>query len=261
MSNKLNGYDLSRSYWDFAFEHPDKVKPYHAAIYFFSIEHCNRLGWKSKFGFPTSMVMEATGMKSYGSYKKYFDDLVKWGFFKVIQYSKNQFSSNIIALTSNIKAQGKALDKALIKHGAKQDESIDSIDKQETINHETNNKEPKVYSKEVHACFDTCAKKFPDHLKPNNEKIKNNWLDVIDKLNRIDKIPFNHIEKITNWARDDSFWSAHFLSLPKLRKANNDGIKYVVVFNEKLNNNGGKPTITDDDIIEAVRARSGNNNQ
>jgi uncharacterized phage protein (TIGR02220 family) len=141
----MNGYELSRVFWDFAFENPEKIKPYHVAIYFFSIEHCNRLGWKRKFGFPTSMVIESTGMRSYSSYKKYFDDLVSFGFFKVHEYSKNQFSSNIIELTFKVKAHTKALDKALSKHSTKQSQSTArstvSIDKQITSNNEPLNKE------------------------------------------------------------------------------------------------------------------------
>lgn len=127
-------YKLYRAFWDFAFENTDKIKPNHVAIYSFAIEHCNRLGWKQKFGFPATMVLEATGIKSYSVYKKTFDELVEFGFFEVIQYSKNQYSSNIIALKENYKANSKALDKALIKHVSKQSEStlesIDSIDKQ-----------------------------------------------------------------------------------------------------------------------------------
>jgi hypothetical protein len=130
----MNSYELSRQWFDFAFENPHKINPHHSAIYFFAIERCNRLGWKTIFGFPTSTVLEVIGMKSYGSYKKYFDDLVKWGFIKVHEYSKNQHSSNIIELTLNVKAGTKALDKALIGHAIKQDEStsesIDSINKQ-----------------------------------------------------------------------------------------------------------------------------------
>ena len=70
----MNSYKLSRKWFDFSFENPHKINPYHTAIYFFAIEHCNRLGWKKIFGFPTSMVLEAIGMKSYNSYKKYFDE-------------------------------------------------------------------------------------------------------------------------------------------------------------------------------------------
>lgn len=117
-------FKLYRAFWDFCFEHPEKIKPNDVAIYSFAIEHCNRLGWKEKFGFPTSMVLEAVGIKSYSVYKKHFDNLVKLGFFEVVEYSRNQYSANIIALKENYKAPNKAhdkaLDKALIKHGSKQ---------------------------------------------------------------------------------------------------------------------------------------------
>ena len=115
----MTSYDLSKAFWDFAFENPSKIKPIHCAIYFFSIEHCNRLGWKKEFGLPTSMVIEAVGVKSYSVYKKAFDELVLWNFFEVIQYSKNQYSSNIVALKENTKANVKALSKALYKHDSK----------------------------------------------------------------------------------------------------------------------------------------------
>ena len=134
-------FKLNRNFWDFAFANPDKIKPNHCSVYYFSIEHCNRLGWKKKFGFPTSMVMEATGIKSYSVYKKTFDELCQFGFFEIIELSKNQYSSNIIALQENYKANDKALDKALIKHTTKQSEStgesISSIDIQETNIQET----------------------------------------------------------------------------------------------------------------------------
>lgn len=132
----MNIYELSRSWFDFAFKNPHKIKPIHGIIFFFAIEHCNRLGWKSIFGFPTSMVLEATGIKSYSSYKKHFDELVGFGFIKVHEYSKNQYSSNIIELSLNVKAEVKALDKALVKHASKQHQSTSqsncSIDKQYT---------------------------------------------------------------------------------------------------------------------------------
>lgn len=140
----MNSYDLSRSFWNWAFENPDKIKPIHSALYFFAIEHCNRLGWKVKFGLPTTMAKEAIGIKSYNTYIKALNDLCEFGFIILIEKSKNQYSSNIIALSNFDKAGTKALDKALIKHGTKQSEStvqsIGSIYKQETIEQETKNK-------------------------------------------------------------------------------------------------------------------------
>ena len=116
-------YVLIRQWWNFSFDNPELVKPIHSAIYFFSLDHCNRLGWKKKFGFPTEMVKEAIGVKSYNTYINAFNDLVEWGFYELIEKSKNQWSSNIIALSYFDKADVKALDKATMKHVTKQDES------------------------------------------------------------------------------------------------------------------------------------------
>jgi hypothetical protein len=133
----MNIYELSRYFWDYAFENTGKIKPIHVSIYFFAIEHCNRLGWKKQFGLPTSMVLEAISVKSYSVYKSAFDDLVKFGFMEVIQYSKNQYSSNIVALKENKKANNKALDNSLSKLVSKQRistvQSNVSIDIQDTI--------------------------------------------------------------------------------------------------------------------------------
>jgi len=132
----MNGYELSRNWFDWCFENPEKIKPNHTALYFFAVEHCNRLGWKKKYGMPTTMAMEAIGIKSYNTYINTLNDLVEWGFIVMIQRSKNQYSANIVALSNFDKALDKALDEALIKHASKQSEStgqsIDSIDKQQT---------------------------------------------------------------------------------------------------------------------------------
>jgi len=119
----MNIYKLIRSFWDWAFENPDLIKPNHAALYFFAVEHCNRLGWKEKFGLPTTMAMEAIGIRSYNTYKKTLDELVGFGFIDMIETSKNQYSSNIVALSNFDESLNKALDKALMKHTSKQSES------------------------------------------------------------------------------------------------------------------------------------------
>ena len=136
-------FKLSRQWFDWSFENPELIKPNHTALYFFIIEQCNRLGWKEKFGLPTTMAKEAIGIKSYNTYIETLNDLVEWGFIKMIEKSKNQYSSNIVALSNFDIAHNKALDKALIKHASKQSEStgesISSIDIQETIEPETKN--------------------------------------------------------------------------------------------------------------------------
>jgi len=115
----MDGYKLSRVFWDFAFDNPEKISPNHAAIFFFAIEHCNRLGWKEKFGLPSQMVMDAIGVKKHSTYIRYFRDLVDWGFFKMIQKSSNQYSANIICLANALPKKGEALDKAIMNHAAK----------------------------------------------------------------------------------------------------------------------------------------------
>jgi hypothetical protein len=140
----MNGYELSRNYFDWCFENPEKVSPNHTAIYFFAIEHCNRLGWRKKFGFPTQMAMDAIGIKKHQTYSRYLNDLVDFGFIQMIEKSRNQYSSNIISLINAMPKNGKALDKAIVKHGAKQTETMgqstgqsnSSIYKQLTINQE-----------------------------------------------------------------------------------------------------------------------------
>jgi hypothetical protein len=144
----MDSYTLSRNFFNWCFENPEKISPNHSAIYFFAIEHCNRLGWRNKFGFPTQMAMDAIGIKKHQTYIRYFNDLVDWGFFNLIQKSQNQYSSNIISLISDLPKNGKALDKAIINHRAKQTETIgqsnSSIDK--PINNITNKQIYKSFS-------------------------------------------------------------------------------------------------------------------
>lgn len=189
--------------------------------------------------------MEATGIKSYNTFIKTLNEIVEWGFIEMIEKSKNQYSANIIALSNFDKAIYKALDEALIKHDVKQSEStsestiqsIDSIDKQQTKNNKPTNQltiNKKVYSIEIHNCFKNCLQYFPLHLHPKKE---DSWLDVIEKLNRIEKVPLADIEDIVKKTRGDQFWAKNFMSLPKLRKKNKEDIMYIVVFNENFNSN------------------------
>lgn len=138
----MDVFKLSRDFFDWSFENPELISPTHSAIYFFAIEHCNRLWWKEKFWFPTSMAMEAIWIRKWETYNKAFRNLVDWWFIKEIEKSKNQYSSCIISIWSATPKNSKALDKALVKHGkkhsVKQGESTGVIDIQETNKQETN---------------------------------------------------------------------------------------------------------------------------
>ena len=123
MVKEVSIYEYIKDWFDFCFENPDTINPNHSALYFFILSHSNRLGWKKKFGLPTTMSMEAIGIKSYNTYIKTFNQLNEFGFINIIEKSKNQYSSNIIALSKFNKALDKALDKATLKHLTKQRES------------------------------------------------------------------------------------------------------------------------------------------
>ncbi|SED09595.1 Protein of unknown function [Tenacibaculum sp. MAR_2009_124] len=112
-------------------------------------------------------------------------------------------------------------------------EDVNDIESEKSKKTGTNNFREKSFSKEIEECFQNCLKHFPENLHPKNG-VASKWKDTIDKLNRIDRIPFKLIEEIVEKARADSFWNKTFLSIPKLRKNNGDELPYVVVFHEKF---------------------------
>ena len=214
----INGYSLSRQWFDFCFENPEKIRPNHIALYFFIIEHCNRLGWKDKFGLPTTVTMEAIGIKSYNTYKKTLEELISFGFVEMIEKSKNQYSANIIALSNFDKALDKALDEAIMKNDVcsikKQQstiqstiqstsESNDSINKQLTKDNNLNPFDLVVqdwfeYKKErkesyktekSKAAFITKLKRFsntdPDIARQIvDNSMANNWAGIYELTNK-----------------------------------------------------------------------------
>jgi hypothetical protein len=187
----MNSYELSRAWWDFAFENPEKITPNHSAIYFFAIEHCNRLGWKDKFGFPTQMAMEAIGIKKHGTYIQYFNELVEWGFIKLIEKSKNQYSANIISLISAIPKNGKALDKAMVKHTAKQSKSTRQSNSESNgsiYKPLTKNQEP-ITNKQINIEFDVFWNLYNKKVSKEKSVAKWNKLSYYDKVKIIQTLP------------------------------------------------------------------------
>ena len=135
-NSEFTGYKLTRTWFDFKFENPGKIKASHTELYFYIIDLWNRLGQKEKFGLPTAVTMECLGIGSYNTYKRNLNDLIDFGFIQLIQESKNQHQSKVIALSKFDKATDKALDKAHIKAT---DEATDDIDKQYNNEQKNNN--------------------------------------------------------------------------------------------------------------------------
>lgn len=85
---------------------------------------------------------------------------------------------------------------------------------------------------------------------PETTNLKANWQEsfanTYDDLIRLDSRTPSQIQAVSQWARNDGFWSTNFMSPVKLRKRNGDGIQYFDVFAEKMktggNGNGSAPT-------------------
>ena len=207
----MDTYTLSRNWFNFCFDNPEKIRPAHTAIYFFAIEHCNRLGWKEKFGFSSQMTMEALGIKKHQTYINYFNDLIDWGFFEIVQRSKNQWSTNIISLKSALPKKGQALDKAIITHRAKQGHSTGQskvhIDKQ--INEETSKP---INNKKYKIAFDEFRKLYPGRKRGletefNNFKKKHkDYEGVVFDLKEILKCQINSREMSLKAGRFTPEW-------------------------------------------------------
>ena len=127
----MNGYKLTRNWFDYKFENPSKVRAIHTDFYIYLVDQWNRLGKKEEFGLPTSYTKECLGIGSYNTYKKTLSDLVNFGFVKIIKDSKNQHISKIIALSKYDEASDKPSDKALDEATIKAiDKPTDTIIKQ-----------------------------------------------------------------------------------------------------------------------------------
>ena len=196
MNNELNSYELSRNFINFAFDNPEKISPNHYAIYFFAIEHCNRLGWKTKFGFPTMMACDAIGIKKPQTFIKYFNDLEDWGFIKVVERSKNQYSANIISLISATPKKGEAMDKAMVKHAASKGQSNSPINKQ--VNNITIEQE--IDSSKLLTLFNSLLGKQAKVVNAKTktqikQRLKEGYTkeDIVNAIRNASKDPF-HIE-------------------------------------------------------------------
>ena len=195
----MNSYELSRTWFDWSFNNPEKVRPIHSAIYFFAIEHCNRLGWKEKFGLPSQMVMEAIGVKNWKTYSQGLNELIEFGFLKLVEKSTNQYSSNIVAIVKNTKAHTKALDKALSKHSTKHSQSIVSIDKQLNKEQETIEQRKLKFASTLQPFLEKYGKEFlNDFYKYWTEPNKSN-----SKFKQELEKTWDLSRRLETWAKND----------------------------------------------------------
>lgn len=185
----MNGYTLTKSWYNHKFNNRGKVRAIHSDMYFYILDLWNRLGNKKEFGLPTSATMEMLEIGSYNTYKKTLSDLVSFGFIKVVSESKNQHVSKIVAISKIDKATDEALDKALDRATDEAtDKALDSIDKLRNLeikklrnerfcffwdlygNKKSKPKAEKAWSKLTDAEIEKIFLTLPDFLKSISDK-------------------------------------------------------------------------------------------
>lgn len=111
----MNGYQLTDAWFEFRFQHPEKVSHAHTELYFYLVYHWNKLSQKEKIGLPSAVTMEATGIRNYKTYRKCVQDLAKFGFIRIVSEAINQHQAMVVAWGKNTKADTEALTEALTK--------------------------------------------------------------------------------------------------------------------------------------------------
>ena len=86
----------------------------------------------------------------------------------------------------------------------------------------------------MYKVFEHTVLLFKEEYRPSTESQKNNWLDCIDKLNRIDGMEYREIYKMVKWGLEHNFWNKNFYTILKLRKKNTEGISFLKVFKSQM---------------------------
>ena len=96
------------------------------------------------------------------------------------------------------------------------------------------------------------------------------WVNTIRLLREVDKLTHSQIVWLWRWIRQDNFWSDNIRSPMKLRKRNEDGLRYWEVCRERAKreyderqtkgrgNDGSRPGSNEDRLEQAARALAEN---
>lgn len=91
------------------------------------------------------------------------------------------------------------------------------------------------YNSEIKNFTGELSKFFPANIVSKLTKAqKNNWVDAVDKLIRIDKFSREEIESVVRHFRADNFWKDNFQTIIKLRTKNKEGVSYMQYFLNKI---------------------------
>jgi hypothetical protein len=177
----MNGYQLTRQWFEWRFNNPGKLSAGHAELYFYIVDRWNYFGQKAEFGLPRLHTMEVLSIGSRNTYKKLFADLIKHGFIKLIRESCNQYHhSSIIALSKFEQAADTPLDTPTDQAT---DQPLDPIDKLK------NNRTKEL--KKVKSEF----------IAPSFEEVKAFFLEHKESLDFLDKCFYYYSD--ANWTNRD----------------------------------------------------------
>ena len=95
---KITGFSLTREWFEWAFDNHTKINPSHSAVYFFHVYLWNSLGGKKEFDSPNGQAMEGCGIRCIKSYTKTFNELVEFGFIRLVQAGSNKYKAKVVSL-------------------------------------------------------------------------------------------------------------------------------------------------------------------
>ncbi|QCR24748.1 hypothetical protein [Pontibacter sp. SGAir0037] len=94
----MNGYELEKAFWPYAFEEP-RIKAPHVAIYHWIVHRANKSGWKKVVDIQTELSMETLGITDWRTYKNALQFLHDCGLIVWVEKSRNQYTCNKVSLT------------------------------------------------------------------------------------------------------------------------------------------------------------------
>ena len=194
---------------------------------------------------PVSEIVLKSQLNIKKRLQKQLDFMYKIGLLGV--QNDNVFSINILNFSEKYQVKKEKNRKRISKWRGKQDDTK-NVTRYEHVRNTPKVKESKVNRSKVKINTIPTNKFVREREILNNvydlfdfeiisaltEKQKNDWLDTINKLNRIDNFTYDEIQDTIIWGRQDEFWNTNFLSILGLRKKKN-GISKFFQINKKMN--------------------------
>ncbi len=181
--------ELIKDWFEWCRENRDKNTPTLTALYSWILYKSSDLGCLEKFGLPSSEAMHHIGISSYNTYIKHLQLLNNEDFIKIVTRSKNQYSSNVIALSNFDKASTKQVQSTSIADTKQVQSTVVSSDKASEYNSSSSNSNNNI----LYRSFDHLQLTNDDFNKLIKEGFTKDEID--DILDSIEAYPKNKAYK------------------------------------------------------------------